>query len=231
MEVYRRNYTVGAEGLSTQALFKFLQDIAGEQCIPLKLSGPDLEKRGLMWVIIKYRLQVSRWPQPGETIQANTWPGKTRHGMMPRFYVLRDAGGETLLAASSIWAVVDRQTRAMVNNEELGVHIDPLETGEEIRLPGAIKKLETTQERLFRVPAEYLDENGHMNNTFYYTVAEDCLGRDARRDRLLEVSTEHVSEALCGEELLLRWAESEGLGYITGSLGDKLIFRMNLRYE
>ena len=72
MEVYQRSYTVGAEGLSTQALFKFLQDIAGEQCIPLKLSGPDLEKRGLMWVIIKYRLQVSRWPQPGETIQANT---------------------------------------------------------------------------------------------------------------------------------------------------------------
>ena len=175
MEVYQRSYTVGAEGLSTQALFKFLQDIAGEQCIPLKLSGPDLEKRGLMWVIIKYRLQVSRWPQPGETIQANTWPGKTRHGMMPRFYVLRDAGGETLLAASSIWAVVDRQTRAMVNNEELGVHIDPLETGEEIRLPGAVKKLETTQERIL--------------------------------------------------------TESEGLGYITGSLGEKLIFRMNLRYE
>lgn len=230
MEVYRRKHSVGAEGLSTQALFKLLQDIAGEQCIPLKLSGPDLEKRGLMWVIIKYRVQVSRWPRPGETILAETWPGKTRHGMMPRFYVLRDEAGETLLAASSVWAVVDRQSRAMVNNEELGVHIDPVETGEEIRLPGAVKKLETTQEKRFRVPAEYLDENGHMNNTFYYSVAEDCLGRDARRDRLLEIGTEHVSEALCGEELLLRWTESEGLGYVTGSFGDKPIFRMNLKY-
>ena len=153
-----------------------------------------------------------------------------RHGMMPRFYVLRDEAGETLLAASSVWAVVDRQSRAMVNNEELGVHIDPVETGEEIRLPGAVKKLETTQEKRFRVPAEYLDENGHMNNTFYYSVAEDCLGRDARRDRLLEIGTEHVSEALCGEELLLRWTESEALGYVTGSFGDKPIFRMNLKY-
>ena len=230
MEVYQRTQAVGPEGLSTRELFKLLQDIAGEQCIPLHLTGPDLEKRGLMWVIIKYRVQISRWPQPGETIVARTWPGKPRHGMMPRFYVLRDSEGQELLSASSVWAVVGRQSRAMVNNEEAGVHLDPLETGEEIRLPGAIKKLETTQERTFRVPAEYLDENGHMNNTFYYTVAEDCLGRDARRDKLREVHTEHVSEALCGEELQLRWAESEGLAYITGSFGDKAIFRMNLRY-
>ena len=231
MEVYRKTATAEAEGLSAQRLFMLLQDAAGEQCAPFHLTGPDLEKKGLMWVIIKYRMEIERWPQPGERFTVVTWPGRTRHGMMPRFYTVESEAGEKLLAASSVWAVVDRQTRAMVNNEALGVHLDSLETGEEIRLPGAVKKLETPFSASFVVPAAYLDENRHMNNTRYYTVAEQCIARDARRDRLLAVATEHVSEALCGEELSLRWGEEDGLYYITGAFGDKTVFRMNLKYE
>ena len=231
MEIFRREHRVGPEGLSTQQLFKLLQDSAGDQCIPLHLSGPDLEKKGLMWVIIKYRVSVTRWPQPGERFTAHTWPGKTRHGMMPRFYALKDDAGETLIAVSSVWAVVDRHTRAMVNNDDFGITLEALETGEEIRLPAAIRRLETTQSGSFTVPADYLDENGHMNNTFYYTVAEHCIGRDARRDGLREVMTEHTSEALCGEELALHWGEQDGLWYIVGENGAKCVFRMNLRYK
>lgn len=230
MDVYEKAFTVGPEGLSTQALFRLLQDIAGEQCVPYRLTGPDLEKRGLMWVIIKYRVQAERWPQPGERLLARTWPGRSRHGMMPRFYTIRDGSGAVCAAASSVWAVVDRRTRAMVNNEELGVTLEALETGEEIRLPAAVKKLETDRSAVFTVPADYLDENGHMNNTFYYAVAERCIGRDARREGLREAATEHLSEALCGEELALRWGERDGLWYILGEHGDKPVFRMNLRY-
>lgn len=230
MDVYRKALTVGPEGLSTQALFRFLQDIAGEQCAPYHLTGPDLEKKGLMWVIIRYRLEAGRWPQPGERFTAHTWPGRTRHGMMPRFYVIQDEAGETRIAVSSVWAVVDRHTRAMVNNDDFGVTLEALETGEEIRLPAAVRRLETAQSGRFTVPADYLDENGHMNNTFYYTVAEHCIGRDARRDSLREVMTEHTSEALCGEELALRWGERDGLWYIVGENGAKCVFRMNLRY-
>ena len=231
MDVYQKSYTVGPDGLSTQALFRFLQDIAGEQCAPYHLTGPDLEKKGVMWVIIRYRLQATRWPQPGERFTAHTWPGKTRHGMMPRFYALKDDAGETLIAVSSVWAVVDRHTRAMVNNDDFGITLEARETGEEIRLPAAIRRLETTQSGSFTVPADYLDENGHMNNTFYYTVAEHCIGRDARRDGLREVMTEHTSEALCGEELALHWGEQDGLWYIVGENGAKCVFRMNLRYK
>lgn len=231
MEVFMREIRVGPEGLSTRELFKHLQDAAGDQCIPYHLTGPDLERMGLMWVIIRYRLQIDRWPQPGERFVLRTWPGPSRHGMMPRYYTLRDTQGEPLLAVSCVWVVVDRQTRTMVNNEEVRVHLDALVTGEEIRLPGAVKRLETTACADFVVPEEYLDSNGHMNNTFYYTVAERCIGRDSRLDTLREVLTEHASEALCGETLQIRWGEADGLYYLLGEHEDKTVFKMNLRYE
>ena len=231
MEVYKREFTVGSGGLSTRELFRLLQDIAGEHCVPYGLAGPDLEKRGLMWVVIRYRLEAARWPQPGERLTASTWPGRARHGMMPRFYALKDGDGETRLAASAYWAVVDRGTRAMVNGEAFGVTLEPVETGEELRLPGAIRRFETDRSAVFTVPPEYVDENGHMNNTFYYDVAERCVGRDARRDGLRAAATEHVSEALCGEELRLRWGERDGLWYVCGEHGERTVFRMNLEYD
>ncbi len=230
MEAYTMQATAPAEGLSTQQLFQLLQDAAGAQCVPLHLSGPDLEKLGLMWVIVRYQVQVERWPQPGEALSLRTWPGEVRHGMMARFYTLRGSEDEVLLRVSSVWAVVDRETRRMVNGEERGVHLDPLLTGEEIPLPGAVKRFPTAQEADFTVPAAYLDTNGHMNNTFYYTVAERCIGRDARQTAPREIRTAHQNEALCGETLHLRWGEDKGLYYISGEHGDKLIFRMNLRY-
>ncbi len=231
MDVFKREIRVGDNGLRLQELFKHLQDAAGDQCIPLHLSGPDLEKMGLMWVIIRYRMEIARWPQPGETFTLNTWPGKTRHGMMPRFYTLRDETGQKLLGVSAIWAVVDRQTRSMVNNEEVQVHLDFLETGEEIRLPGVVRRHETTETGSFVVPEEYLDSNGHMNNTHYYTVAERCIGRDVRQDSLAEVCTEHVNEALCGEEITLHWSQEDNLYYISGESNGKPVFKMTLRYR
>ena len=230
MEVYRKAYTVSPEGLSTREFFRLLQDAAGEQCAPLHLAGEDLEKRGLMWVILKYRVQIQRWPRPGEQFAVHTWPGLTRHSMMPRFYTLRTETGGAAAAISSVWAVVDRQTRAMVSGERLGVRLDALETGEEIRLPGPVRRLETPQFTVFTVPEAYLDSNGHMNNTFYYSVAEALIGRDARRDCITEIATEHISEALCGEELKLRWGEEGGLYCVIGETEDKTVFRMNLRY-
>lgn len=231
MEIYTQDYTVAPEGLSLQALFQLLQDAAGNQCVPLHLAGPDLEKLGLMWVIVRYRVQIERWPQAGEALRVHTWPGKARHGMMPRFYTLRGGDGAALLRVCAVWAVVDRQTRSMVNSEDFGIHLDPLVTGEEIRFPAGVRKLPTDREADFTVPAAYLDTNGHMNNTYYYTVAERCLNRDARTAPPQEILTEHQSEALCGETLRLRWGEEGGLCYLSGEHGDRVVFRMNLKYE
>ena len=62
MEIYEKKMTAPAEGLSTRELFRWLQDIANEQCIGYHLTGDDLEKKGLMWVVIRYLVRAPRWP-------------------------------------------------------------------------------------------------------------------------------------------------------------------------
>ena len=230
MEIYQKEIQIAPEGLSTGDLFRALQDAAGEQSSLVHQGADDLAAKGLMWVVIRYQLSIARWPQGGERVALQTWPGSTRHGMMPRYYRVTDAGGAACIQGCGVWAVVDRVSRKMVSPEEHGVVLETLVTGWESPMPRPVRKQETDRSRAFTVPAEYLDSNGHMNNTRYYDLAEQCIGRSARDHGLRTVSTEHLTEALCGETMQLHWGQSGERFYIAGQEGDTTVFRMILEY-
>ena len=230
MEIYRKNFSVGENGLSTGDLFRILQDAAGNQSEQYRQGEYELKAKGLMWVVIRYQIQVHRLPETGETACLETWPGLERHGMMPRYYRMTDAAGTLLLEGCGIWAVADRTTRKMVNPGEHGVMLENLVTGLECPMPRPLRRQDTEKSRTFTVPAEYLDSNGHMNNTRYYDLAEQCIGRSAPLHGLRAVRTEHLAEALCGEEMQLNWAQVGTNFYISGQNGETTIFRMLLEY-
>ena len=227
MEIYEKNLTAPAEGLSTRELFLWLQTIANEQCVGYRLTGDDLKKKGLMWVVVRYLVRAPRWPEPGEALRLQTWPGQTRHSMMPRYYRLLDKKGDCLISGSSLWTVVDRETRKMVNPEEHGVILEALVTGLEERRPPAPAKLTTSDSRDYTVTEDVLDSNGHMNNTRYYDLSESCIGRTEDHPR--RIVTEHQSEIRLGESMQVSWGR-EGERYFIEGVNNGPVFRMELDY-
>ena len=213
MEIFEQSFRVGAEGLSTRELFFRLQEAANAQCAAYRLTGDDLREKGLMWVVLRYLVRVPRWPEPGETVRVLTWPGETRHGMYLRYFRLVK-GEECLMEGSSLWAVVDRQSRRMLQPNQSGVEIPAQHTGMESRPPMAPKRRETVETGLFTVPEDYLDGNGHMNNTRYFDLGQQKL--DIPREQLIELRAEFANEALLGDVLRLGWLKEEGLGYLAG---------------
>ena len=230
MFVSSLSYAIPPEGLSAQRLFWMLQEASADHSTRIGYGEADMRALGVMWVVIRYYVRMERWPAAGETVTVETWPGQTRHGMCPRFYRMLDADGALLLSGSSLWAVVDRQSRQMVAPHERGVEIEPLETGLEEKLPATIRRPVTDRETVFTVPAEYLDGNGHMNNTRYFDLAESCTGFSAARQGLREVTAEYLNEALCGEQIRVRWGVEDGCCTLVGESDGGHVFRMKLQY-
>ncbi len=228
MEIYEQKLSAPQAGLSTRGLFLWLQEIANAQCVPLGLSGDDLKAKGLMWVVLRYLVRVERWPEAGEALRLQTWPGSTRHGMMPRFYRLLDENDRCIVSASSVWTVVDRATRKMVIPEEHGIVLEGLVTGLEERRPPAPARLETSESMDYTVTAEVLDANGHMNNTCYYDLAERCIGCVGQHPRT--IITEHQSEIREGETMRVAWGREGGRFCLEGTR-DVTVFRMELDYD
>lgn len=230
MDKFREQFQVPREGLSARHLFWILQESAGHHSTLLGFGEEKMKSLGLMWVVIRYRVEVARYPAAGESITVETWPGPVRHGFCPRAYNLLDGSGALLLRACATWAVVDRESRKMVSPQERGVNLEPLVTGEEIPQGGAIRKPVTDRERRFVVPAEYLDSNGHMNNTTYFDLAEESIERRAALSGLKQVSVEYVNEALQGEEMSVRWGYDGESYTVTGDAESGPVFRMKLKY-
>ena len=205
MEIFEERYVVPGEGLCTGDLFRLMQKLSGDHCRKIGYGESWMQARGIMWVIIRHGVRVLRWPSPGEELLGRTWPGPTRHGMCPRYYRIESPSGELLMEGCAVWSV----------------------TGLECRRPGAPLRLEATEQAAYTVTEDVLDENGHMNNTRYYDLAEDCLG--TRGKPLRAALVEYVAEARLGDTLRLGWAWQEGRCAICGELSGPA-FRMELEY-
>lgn len=229
MDVYKKEIQL-TEELSTRGLFQILQDVSADHCGVLGYGMDKLGNEGLIWVVARHYVKALRWPEKGENLSITTWPGKTKHVMFPRFFAIRDGKGEKIIEASAIWTLVNMKSRKLVLPNEYHIDLDGTVTGDECRLPGVAKKIETTESGSFVVPAEYMDTNLHMNNTRYYEMSENCFKPRIEGKHLYEVTTDYVSEALAGEEIKLFWGEENGRIYITGE-NNGTVFKMNIEYR
>jgi acyl-ACP thioesterase len=237
MSIYRRELRLRSSDvdmhrrLRTSALFALLQEAAIAHTEQLGMGREKTLDRGALWIVTLQTAQILRMPTYDEDVVLRSWPGRTMHVLFPRYYAMDTAAGEPLLRASALWTLIDSQTRQLVYPERLGVAIEGVSLpADEIPLPTAPKAVPTTGERVFTVPYSYVDLNGHMNNTRYFDLAEDCIPAAASGRALRAVSAEFSREVRFGESLCLQWGQEGPRWYFTGS-GEKKAFRMSFTYD
>ena len=216
--------------LRTSELFRLLQEASIRHTEELGMGRDKTLDKGILWVLLLQSAEIARMPEYDERIVLKSWPGRTMHLLFPRYYRLETAAGEHLLSASALWSLVDEKTRKVVFPERYGVEIEGVVTGEEIALPSAPRRMDCTQSQPFTVPYSYVDLNGHMNNTRYFDLAEDCIPAAAGGRMLRSIRTEYVSEARFGESFTVSWGEENGEYFLQGE-GEKPVFRMRMEYS
>ena len=216
--------------LRASRLFELLQEAAVAHTELLGMGREMTLDRGLLWVVTLQNAEIARMPEYDETIRVRTWPGETMHVIFPRYYRLETAEGEELLRSGALWMLVDKTSRRFVFPENHGVSISGVKTPWELPLPAAPLPLKYGREREFTVPYSYVDLNGHMNNTRYFDLAEDCIPAAAEGKTLRYVQAEYKAEVLLGETLTLRWGREGDRYYLSGG-GARPSFALSLEYR
>ena len=235
MSVYREELLLRSKDvdmfrrLRTSRLFELLQEASIRHTEELGMGRDKTLDKGILWVVGLQRAEILRMPVYDEDIVLKSWPGNTMHLFFPRYYQIETRDGQVLIRASALWMLVDENTRRVVFPEKYGVVIPGVVTGEEIAQPASPARMELSEERPFLVPYSYVDLNGHMNNTRYFDLAEDCIPAAAEGRPLRLIQTEYVSEARCGDALAVRWG-TDGKAYFLLGQGEKPVFRMRLEY-
>ena len=228
--MFEKNLLVPADGWSAAALLHELQEASGDAVRAAHATGADLKPLGLMWVVVRYDLSLSRAFRPGENLHLTTWANPFRHRMSQRNYLIYSAEGEVLLRGAGVWAIADRTTRSMTDAESHGIVFDTEITGSEMPRPATPEKLPLTAEESHQVTEADLDMNGHMNNTRYFDLAERCIETEKEGLTLQRARVVFQNEAVPGETLRIRRGREGTHWYFEGEGNGKGCFQMSLNY-
>ena len=236
MDIYSRSFRVltgdvdPSLTLKISTLFAWMQEAAMSHIIELGFPRQRTLDMGLLWVVVQYRVRITRLPSYDEPVTLSTWPGKDMHLFFSRHFSLTGPDGEPMADASSFWAMMSKESRELIYPASHGITIPETVTGKEIPLPSRIRAGKPEVTSSFTVPYSYLDLNGHMNNTRYFDLASDQMSDEMRSLPVKELSADFIGEARYADQLTLGIHTEEDRFVISGAR-DKDVFRLDYRFR
>lgn len=192
--------------LKASTILYFVQEVAGRHTDVISLNYDDLAGRGMIWAVIRQKVQISRLPHRGETITLETWPMPTTRVAYPRSVVAFDENGNEVFRSISIWVLMDIHSRSMILPGKSGISLVGTLRGGELTPPPSLTPGVLKNHRRRSVCFTDLDRNGHMNNTRYMEWVDDLLPsgfHETHEPR--EITVCYLSENREGQELDIHW--------------------------
>ena len=166
--------------MTLQALLTLFQDIAGAHANTLGLGFEELREKSFAWVLAKTYVKIYSPPTRGQKMRITTWPGTTKRCFYPRYFTIHDEDGLLLCACSSLWVIIDIDTRSLfVDREGILSLPNTSELASPVELPKRLKIPETPDITVMRSPQySEIDVNNHLNNAKYASWLCDMAGID-----------------------------------------------------
>ena len=207
--IYSQNYEIKDNmvdcfgNLKPAQILFIAQDMGGRHSRELT---PLLNSEHLFWAVTRHRVQITRLPKSGETLRVETWALPTTRVAYPRSVVAYDENGEECFRSITLWVLMNRDTRAMIQPGKSGIEVPGTLRGLELASPKGLVPRDLVNSCPRRVCFTDLDRNGHMNNTRYMEWVEDLFPSQFHRDHTLKEFTAcYLAESREGQTLDLRY--------------------------
>ncbi|MDD8020782.1 MAG: thioesterase [Acidobacteriota bacterium] len=213
------SFDVDGQGCAhLSALMNYLQDTARLHSIRENFSVFDLQERGVTWVISRYHLLISRYPEMGEKITVKTWASGKHSFYALREFEISDHCQNRILAATSSWMIIDLKDRRPVKINDLfsdELILNKRVLADDFPVLPAVEQLDFKSE--FRVLFEDLDFNRHVNNVVYSRWAVEGMPPEVLfSSRPVELEINYRAEAFYGDsiEVITQKPQKENMAWL-----------------
>ncbi|MDR1136676.1 MAG: hypothetical protein LBK91_00005 [Synergistaceae bacterium] len=181
--MFEKNYRVPYYGLDENERMKpgilldIFQETAALHADAVCIGVGDMMRRGLTWVLRRYRVDFHGYHGKGE-LTVRTWFEPRRNLMSVRKFEAESPSGETVASAWSAWIVVDLESGRPVRLDRAlpDAYFAVSEpTGEPVEEVIPAISGDCDFEREFSVRRSELDLNGHTNHTVYFDWALESV--------------------------------------------------------
>ncbi|MBP3314013.1 MAG: hypothetical protein J6K84_05110 [Oscillospiraceae bacterium] len=203
-------------------ILELSQKAAGTHLEQLGLSG-KAEEMGLAWMIIRIHGEILRPLQ--DELKISTWPMESKRGFLPRYCEMHDSEGNLCLKMTTLWVLADATTRTLRMDEP--ILVPNMARGDELPPARSLPKKTLPQLGAFTVTDDQIDENGHMNNCQYATLAQPYFPVDT----LHQFTVDYRAEILPHAHGELWGAWEDDAFFFCGTCEEKEHFRMKLTFH
>lgn len=170
--------TLGSQGqLKIVSILNFLQDAASEHAAILGVSGFDLAREDLAWVVSRYQIEIKAPPKWHDEIWIETWRTPVNNLYELRQFRIIDSNAREIATARAFWVMVKKENGRPVR---LSRYLPDRFLQQ--NTPSATEFFQTPKgpERVdfelpFKIRMHDLDLNHHVNNAIYVEWAVETV--------------------------------------------------------
>ena len=200
--------------MKISALMKRQQEIGEKHLLEFGSSAESMrDKQGVAYVFTKAEMVIHSLPAAKDVVTLTTWCSALKGVRFTRNFVLRDETGNALTECKIEVTTIDLKTRKIVRPKSIAGFEEFLYNDEiEISCPYP-QKLQfdgdfvDAQTRIARFSD--IDVNGHINNTVYADIVQDCLTKEQLAQPITGFAINYNNEAYLGETLEIAKAETD----------------------
>ncbi|MBO4352237.1 MAG: acyl-CoA thioesterase, partial [Eggerthellaceae bacterium] len=93
------------------AILDIFQDLAIAHAESLGIGRAAMLERGVVWVVIRMKLEMLGEPRPDSVVSVRTWPHSLSKFSFIRDFLMRDEDGAELVKATQEWVLMNFETR------------------------------------------------------------------------------------------------------------------------
>lgn len=183
MQKFEKEYKIRSyecdqkDDLRLVTLMNILQDMADTHAEMLGLGMEFCLKNGYAWFGANYHIKINRLPRVHEIIKVRTWPSEKKKIGAVRDFEIFDQDNHLLVAASSLWILIDFIKKRPLAIDKAVSGYEPLTERALITDFTKLPPLERTDKICcFDVRYDDIDFNRHVNNAVYLLWAAECSG-------------------------------------------------------
>lgn len=215
-------------------LARQMEKITEKHLASFGLDYNSLREEGKAWVISWTSIDIRALPREGEKVILRMWPGKNKAVMYKREYCFYSENGEPLVSASSLFLLMDLNTRSVAAPTEKTKQIPVITIPGEAKPPKMHEELaELLPKQIMRkvLPAE-IDKNGHMNNTCYLDWADDIRKLESCEEKIpTRIWVQYSREMQEGQAAELHYDVSDEQLCLIGSSDEGEYFSIKMQLE
>ena len=198
--------------LSDKGLINILSEAAGKHSAVVGNGLNDLEKTGITWMLLFWKVRFFKRPTWNTDLEVKTWPRSFNKISSWRDFEVYDENREKVAIATTEWVLIDvkkhgigRITEEIINSYGI---TDKSVFQEEVS--GKLKEEENIQATYeYTATRRDIDVNHHVNNANYLDIACEAFPNDFDIDKVKDIEIYYKKQIKIGETVRCYYSNND----------------------